>query len=192
MKHLILGGGKMTILGDKAWVDVLLKHTGKTAKIAMCMFAIEEAEWTSVAGETISEIKRVTDKRIEHAILEADTFMDVSAWADVIIIAGGDAARLKNTLEQYGDLMSLWNGKTIAGSSAGADIMCQRYMYLQDRVVQEGFGWVPVNMIPHWEADFEDWKPEDWQWAAQELAGGPGEAPLLCMREGDFVEIKVA
>jgi hypothetical protein len=192
MKHLILGGGKVTTLGGKAWAKALLGHTGKTVKIAMCMFAIDETEWTSEADETINEIKRLTDKRIEHAVLEADTFMDVSAWADAIIIVGGDPARLKNTLEQYGDLMSLWDGKTIAGSSAGADIMCQRYMYLQDRIVQEGFGWVPANIIPHWEADFEDWKPEDWKWAARELAGGPGEAPLLCMREGDFVEIKVA
>jgi peptidase E len=191
MKHLILGGGQMATKGGKKWVDVLLKNTGKTANIALCLFAVREAQWEEIVDGTLQAIRPLTDKKIECKVLDADTFIDISAWADVIVIAGGDAARLKNTLEQYGDLMSLWNGKTIAGSSAGADIMVQRYMYLQDRVVQQGFGWVPINFIPHWQSNYDDWKAEDWTWAASELAGQPGEVPLICAREGDFVEITV-
>jgi peptidase E len=193
MKHLILAGGQMDVKGGRAWVEALLQDCKSSAKVAFCLFAREESDWDQVVSGHIDLITRYTDKRVNFKVFEAINFAEVSAWANVVVIVGGDPWRLKNTLEQYGNLMELWDGKTISGSSAGADIMVRRYMYLQDKVVQAGFGWVPVNVIPHWRAEgWKGWKPADWQWAARELAAGPGETPLLCIREGDFVEIEVA
>jgi hypothetical protein len=195
MKHLILSGGRpwLSDNGGKRWVDALLAYSGKTVHIAYCLFAQDPADWPETLRTNQDLVRQFAGSReVSFKTLEHDSFFDVSAWADVIVIVGGDPAMLRDVLEQYGDLMQLWDGKTISGSSAGADIMVRRYMYLQDKVIQEGFGWVPVHFIPHWQANgWKGWEPKDWAWAANELAGQPGQEPLLCVREGDFVEIAV-
>jgi hypothetical protein len=193
MKHLILSGGRpwLSDSGGKQWVDALLARSGNTVHVAYCLFAQDASEWPETLRTNKALVQKFAGKRtVSFKTLEHDTFFEVSAWAHVIVIVGGDPATLRDTLEQYGDLMALWDGKTISGSSAGADIMVRRYMYLQDKVVQEGFGWVTANLLPHWEA-YEGWTAEDWQWAVNKLAGRPGEEPLLCIREGDFTEIAV-
>jgi peptidase S51-like protein len=191
MKHLILNGGKP--IERKAWVELLLRDAGREARIAFCMFAApsEDLREKMLAGIQQQITKHAGVRQIAFRVLEADNFNEVSAWANIIVIPGGDPWQLKNALAQYGDLMELWDGKTVAGFSAGADVMVRRYMYLQDKVVQEGFGWLPVNLIPHWQADFEGWRADDWQWASRQLASGPGDVPLITIREGEFVEFAV-
>ncbi|MET0779397.1 MAG: Type 1 glutamine amidotransferase-like domain-containing protein [Candidatus Saccharimonadales bacterium] len=196
MKHLILAGGRpWSGQGEgKHWVEALFSHTAKDdIHVAYCLFAEEVSHWPEVL---LTNQELITKHAGSHSVsfqtLEHDTFFDVSAWADVIVIVGGDPARLREALEQYGDLMQVWDGKTISGSSAGADIMVHKYIYLQNKAVQEGFGWIKANFIPHWQhSGWKDWSTKDWEWAAGELAGMPGGAPLLCVREGDFVEVAV-
>ncbi|HSX35126.1 MAG TPA: Type 1 glutamine amidotransferase-like domain-containing protein [Candidatus Saccharimonadales bacterium] len=192
MKHLILSGGKPAERG--AWVHALLAHAGREARVALCMFASEDETLAQAMATglkaVIADAAEIPD--ISFKVLDAANFKDVSAWANVIVISGGDPAKLKKELEPHGDLMQVWDGKTIAGSSAGADIMCKRYAYLQDKTFGGGFGWVPANIIPHWQAEtWPGWDEADWAWAAKELSGKAGEAPLLTIREGEFVEIAV-
>jgi hypothetical protein len=194
MKHLILSGGRpwRGEDGGKLWVQALLAHCGSEARIGFCVFAQEEAEWPETIRSNAGLITKFAgDTAVNSKTMTAESFTEVSEWANVIVIPGGIPERLEQALKPYGDILQLWDGKTISGSSAGADIMCERYMYLQDRVVKQGFGWVPVSFIPHWQADLLGWKPEDWRWAETQLARGPGELPLLCVREADFVELAV-
>lgn len=192
MKYLILSGGKPT--ESERWVHALLRQAGSEAQIAFCLFAGETPELQTAMERGITEvIQRWAGKvRVSFQTLTPDTFKEVSAWANVVVIPGGDPQKLQRELEPHGDLMQLWDGKTISGSSAGADIMCRRYIYLQDKTFHNGFGWVAANFIPHWQAEgWEGWTAETWQWAAAELAGKPGDAPLLTVREGEFVEVAV-
>lgn len=192
MKYLILSGGKP--MERASWVQALLAHAGREARVALCMFAgdDETIQQAMVSGlkAIIADAAEVPD--ISFKVFTAENFKEVSEWANVIVIPGGDPAKLKKELEPHGNLMELWDGKTIAGSSAGADIMCKRYVYLQDKTFAEGFGWVQANFIPHWQSEtWPDWGTDDWDWAAKELSGKPGGLPLLTVREGEFVEIAV-
>ncbi|HEV7454290.1 MAG TPA: Type 1 glutamine amidotransferase-like domain-containing protein [Candidatus Saccharimonadales bacterium] len=195
MKHLILSGGRPWSGegGGRHWVHSLFSQSGQKVRVAYCLFAEETAHWPEILLTNQELItKHAGNHSVSFKTLEHDTFFDVSTWADVIVIVGGDPVRLRAALEQYGDLMQIWDGKTISGSSAGADIMVRRYVYLQDKTMHEGFGWVPANFIPHWQSTgWKDWEAQDWEWAANQLAGVPGEDPLLCVREGDFVEVAV-
>jgi hypothetical protein len=176
-----------------AWVRALLAHAGREARVALCMFAgdeaIQEAMATGVKA-VIVDAAAVPD--VSFKVFTAENFKEVSAWANVVVIPGGDPAKLKKELEPHGNLMELWDDKTISGSSAGADIMCKRYVYLQDKTFADGFGWVSANFIPHWQAEtWPGWTDKDWAWAAKELSGRPGGIPLFTVREGEFVEIAV-
>jgi len=189
---LILSGGKPT--ESDAWVRALLSHADGEARIALCTFAGEDEAMQRAMADGITEVIRQAAGEVQTSFqtLTADNFAEVSAWANVVVLSGGSAAKLKRELEPHGDLMQLWDGKTISGSSAGADIMCRRYVYLQDKTFADGFGWVSANIIPHWQAqNWKGWNPEDWEWAAGELAGESGGVPLLTVREGEFVEIAV-
>jgi peptidase E len=194
VKYLILSGGKPA--HREAWVQALLAHAGRDARVAFCMFASEDDATAravvSGLSASIAEGVGVGGDEISFDTLTAKNFEEVSAWANVIVIPGGDPMKLKKELEPHGDLLKLWDGKTISGSSAGADIMCRRYVYLQDKSFHEGFGWVNANFIPHWQApNWDGWTAKDWAWASRELSAKPGSTPLLTIREGEFVEIAV-
>lgn len=191
MKRLILSGGKPT--ESKRWVDALLCQADGEARIGLCLFAGEDSKIQAAMESGVADVvKRWADKtKVELKTLTPDNFTEASNWANIIVIPGGDPSKLQKELAPYGDLMQLWDGKTISGSSAGADIMCCRYVYLQDKTFHQGFGWVKANFIPHWLAEWEGWDYKTWQWAANELATDHGQTPLLLVREGEFVEIAV-
>lgn len=191
MKRLILSGGKPT--ESKRWVDALLCQANGEARIGLCLFAGEDSKIQTAMEHGVTEVIKhwAGNTKVECQTLTPDNFVKVSNWANIIVIPGGDSQKLYNELTPQGDLMQLWDGKTISGSSAGADIMCRRYVYLQDKTFHQGFGWVQANFIPHWLADWEGWDYKTWQWAVNELATQPGQVPLLLVREGEFVEIAV-
>jgi hypothetical protein len=196
MKHLILGGGHLTRAedGGRAWVEALLARSGAKARVAFCLFARDENEWGRVLEELQAVIRCYAGgTQVSFETMSPQNFIKVSKWANVIFMVGGDyPARLKAALERYEDVLSLWNGKTICGSSAGADVMCQRYMRLGQKKIEDGLGWVAANFIPHWRApDWPGWSKKDWDAAAKRLAGRRGETPLLCLREGDFIEVEI-
>jgi peptidase E len=192
VKHLILSGGKPT--ESEAWVRALVAHAGPEARIALCLFAAEDPNMEQQIADGVSKVitKWAGKVQVSFKALTADNFALVSEWANVVVIPGGSPMKLTQELEPHGDLLQLWDGKTISGASAGADIMCRRYVYLQDKSFHDGLGWVAANFIPHWQAEtWEGWASEDWDWAARELAETPGKTPLLTVREGHFVEITV-
>ncbi len=196
MKHLVLGGGYQMKAADggEHWVRTMLQRADGHARIAFCLFARDEHEWIRVLQEQQDAIKRYAGStKVEFQTMTPDSLAEVSDWANVIYITGGGLpARLKTMLAKHGDILKLWNGKTICGSSAGADVLCQRYMHLQSKTVEQGLGWVNANLIPHWRApDWPDWTEKDWDAAVQKMAEVPGRTPLLCMREGSFIELEL-
>src|SRR5262245_13103086 len=118
MKHLFLSGGmpKANSPQAKQWVDALLENHQVNANIAFCFFALPEAEWQDALKQNV---ELVTDNagsaKVEYKLLTQNDFTEVSAWANIVVLAGGDPFRLKNALEQFGNLMEIWDGKTIAG-----------------------------------------------------------------------------
>jgi hypothetical protein len=188
-------------MGGRPWLakdegervtDVLFRYFPGNLKLAFCIFAQPEKDWeeTRVWNTTMFNHFK-GDRKIEYQTMTPENFADVSAWADVIYLPGGSAALLLEKLQAAGDLAKLWDGKVIAGSSAGADIFCEGFMYLQDKTYGKGLGWIKASCIPHWRADFENYTEKDWDWAEQEALRSRPDLPVLCIPEGDFVEFTV-
>jgi len=180
--------------GGQGFVDTLFRYYPVEVKLAFCIFAQPESDWE----ETCKWNTRMFDKfkgnrAVSHQTMTEQNFAEVSAWADVVYVPGGDPAVLQKRLGACGDIAKLWDGKVVAGSSAGADFMCEGYIYLQDKTYGHGFGWIKATCIPHWRSD--EWKgyaPEDWDFIEQESLKEAPDTPVLCIPESEFVEFTVA
>ncbi len=193
MKRLILMGGRPWESADKGkrQVEVLLRYFPSKVRLAFCIFAQDQNDWEQTRATNISMIERFKSGRgIEYQTMTPENFVETSAWADVIYMPGGEPPRLKAALQACGDIAELWDGKVIVGASAGMDILCEHFSYLQEETILEGFGWIKANCIPHWRNDGEDEAAQSR--AEEELLRRFPKVPLLCVAEGDFVEIGVA
>ena len=194
MKRLVLMGGRpwMAADGGKQFVKVLLRYFPERARLAFCIFAQDEQDWEQTRRLNIDAIDRFRDKtEVEYRTMTAENFEEVSAWADIIYMPGGSPPKLKAALERHDDLAALWDDKVIAGSSAGADVLCEHYLcYTQGQELLDGLSWVKATCIPHWRNDGED---EEAQSRAEvQLLQKFPDLPVLCIPEGESVEIAVA
>ncbi len=194
MKRLVLMGGRPWLSGDrgKVFTDRLFRYSPNELKLAFCIFAQPEIEW----AETEKWNKSMFDsfkgqKSIIYKTMTERNFTDVSKWADIIYIPGGDPYKLKNEILAVGDTEELWDDKIIAGSSAGADLFCAKFVYLQDKNFGAGLAWINATCIPHWRGDFKGYSDKDWDWVESESLQRFPNLPVLCIPEGESIEVTI-
>ncbi len=194
MKRLILMGGRPWLARDKGrgLVETLLRDTAPTVRIGMCIFAQPQSDWEETRKINAAMIAQFAgNTNVDIKVMTPQGFVETSAWANVIYMPGGDTRVLKKALGNY-DIAKLWDGKTIAGASAGAHVLCKRGVYLQDRQIVNGFGWVNASVVVHWRSpDFAGFTADDWDWAEKTLAEPAGGMPLICIAEDKFVEVSM-
>ena len=70
---------------------------------------------------------------------------------------------LLDALKKYQNLKQLFDGKIVAGDSAGANVLCSVF-YSMKIGVSEGFGLIPIKIISHYLEEnkdkLKDIKPE--------------------------------
>ena len=194
MKRCILMGGRPWLAtdGGKRQVEVLLRSFPRRAHLAFCLLAQDESDWAETRRVNIEMIDRFAGAvRVIYQTMTTDNIAEASAWADIIYIVGGSPPKLLQELSAARlDLAELWDGKVIAGSSAGMDVLCAHFSYLQTREILAGLGWIKASCIPHWRNEGEDFEMQSW--AEGELARRYPALPILCVAEGDFCEVTVA
>jgi peptidase E len=193
VKRLILMGGRPWVAqdGGERLARALLRHTGKEVKLAFCIFAQPESEWEQTRQWNIKMFNNFAgDKKLVYQTMTDENCEELSAWADVIYMPGGDTYELMRELKKHPDLASLWDDKIVAGSSAGADALCECFVYLQSKSFGEGLGWVQASCIPHWQ-HYVGYEAKDWDFIEAEALKRRSDLPVLCIPEGQFVEITV-
>lgn len=172
MKRLILMGERPWLAedGGESFAHTLFRYFSHEVKLAFCIFAQPVNDRSATHGRNEEMFNLFKDKRkIAYKTMTPENFTDVSKWADVIYIPGGNPYILHDQIVKSGDTSKLWDGKIIAGSSAGADLFCANYIYLQDKTFNHGLDWVNVTCIPHWRNDFENrYTDLDWDLAEKE------------------------
>lgn len=194
MKRLILMGGRPWVSGDKGghFTNVLFRYFPASVNLAFCIFAQPESEWDETRNWNISMFDKFSrNRKINYQTMNPENFLAISEWADVIYIPGGNPFNLHSKLTGYGDLRKIWDGKVVAGSSAGADLFYEAFTYLQDKSMGKSLGWVKATCIPHWRDNFNNYTKKDWDWAERECISKYPELPVLCIPEGQSVEFTV-
>lgn len=192
MKQCILMGGRPWVAADggKRQVEVMLRSFRQQANLAFCLFAQDERDWAQTQRANIAMIEKFKGRtKVEYQTMTVEKFAGASAWADIIYIVGGSPPQLKAALQGQDRLAKAWDGKIIVGSSAGMDVLCAHFSYLQTGQILDGLGWIKASCIPHWRDDGEDEQAQSW--AQAELVRRFPELPVLCVAEGDFCEVAV-
>ena len=167
-KYILVGGNDR---GISSYPSKLLGEIPKsTPSINMlsCFFSVRDSDWGKKA-----EIWRPWFKAnlgvSNYSWSTPDSFISDIAKADVIYLHGGETKLLINTLSNYPNLKVAFRGKTVIGSSAGANALAKKYWSSTYRKAGDGLGLVNVNIMVHYGAlDFngqkrrsQDWKDDE-------------------------------
>lgn len=193
MKRLILMGGRPWFAedGGKRFVETLFRYYPKEVKLAFCIFAQPESEWDETRGLNTEMFKRFAgERKITYQTMTQENFAAVSRWAGIIYLPGGSTSVLMERAKSF-DVTKLWEGKLVAGSSAGMSFMCEGYVGLGSKKYGRGLGWVRATAIPHWRSDYNGFTDADWDHIEREALKHAPDTPVLCVPEDGFVEFIV-
>lgn len=186
-KYILIGGyPRKAEDGGKALAEEMAKGFQDPIKLLICYFARPRIQWEVNAVEDHLFFNgHLSPRKVEYQMAQVDTFIEQLRWADVMYIRGGTTATLLEKLAQCGDWNKELDGKTIAGSSAGAMAIAKYDYNLDTLKLSEGLGLVPVKVLVHYRSNYN--APNiDWDKAETELKAYKEDLPVLCLREGEF------
>src|SRR5690348_2053535 len=147
----ILSGGQdwKAADGGRALVEAMLGRAPSPAKVLVCYFARPREDWERKFVDETERYEALAGDRLRLTMAYPDVFEQQLAESDVLLIKGGDEALLDYYLSSFDNLAQKFAGKTIVGSSAGADYLADSFWTPDWRTVGKGIGLVRVSVIPH-------------------------------------------
>lgn len=156
MTKFILHGGytRENNESNKSFFQEFLKDVPENGEVLLVYFASETEEAKRISSET--HIERCQEnsqgKKLNITIATKENFLDEIKRAHAILFNGGRTKILMEALKEYPDIRSFVQGKTVAGSSAGAYTLASFGSAHSEERVKEGLGLVPVRVICHYES----------------------------------------
>ncbi|MDQ5954430.1 MAG: hypothetical protein QG583_358 [Patescibacteria group bacterium] len=184
----ILVGGYVQKAEDKgkAFCEELISGIDKKSiKILDCMFARPIEAWE----ETFEKDKIFFTKYIKNFELELaqiENFTEQVKNSDVIFIRGGHTDPLINILNKNQSWIKELEGKTLAGTSAGANVIVKYFYGLNSHVIKEGFGLTSAKVIVHWKSEEYN---VNWDKSLEDLKNYKEELRVYALKEGEFMVI---
>lgn len=155
MTKFILHGGfsieKFPAQEDDLFFQEILKDTQDNVKILLVYFA-EREDMVSLRIEQDKESfnKNKELKNLEFKIASLGNFIEECKWADVIYLHGGRTIRLMEKLEKYENIQQVFSDKTIAGDSAGVNVLAQSSYSKNSKEIKEGLKILPFKVVVHY------------------------------------------
>ena len=153
----ILAGGfmKKTPDGGRAFYRAIVGER-KTANVLICCFALPSDEWDSAFDDDRRSFSMFNEEVVlffEKASPEG--FIDQLSWADIVVFRGGSTQNLITSLRKIPGWETKLSGKTIVGSSAGAYMLCARYVATNaEAQLAPGLGILPALIATHYRSTF--------------------------------------
>lgn len=186
-KFILIGGYPHKAAdGGKAFCEELVKGASEPVKFLDCLFARPEETWEKGHAQDKELFgSNLPNKRVDMVPADPTEFIEQLHWADVIYIRGGSNDALREALNKQESWVEALEGKTLAGSSAGAN-MLSKYFWSPDSLkCGDGLGILPVKVIVHYGSEYN--APNvDWNKAEVELRAYKEDLPILKLPEGGF------
>ncbi|MFA5047762.1 MAG: Type 1 glutamine amidotransferase-like domain-containing protein [Patescibacteria group bacterium] len=187
-KYILIGGyAKAAPDGGKGFCEELVSGFTEPVKILDCLFARPKETWEKAFNDDKAFLTdRLGGKKFVLEMADTEKFLEQVKWADAIYIRGG---KEEASLVEYLSADKFWlkelDGKTLAGTSAGADAISKYFYDLDNLKVREGLGLLPIKIIVHYKSDYN--APNvDWDKAAEELKNYGEDLPLVTLKEGEY------
>ncbi len=151
-KYILHGGFASHINSDNdAFFKEILKDAPKDAKILLVYFAKELDRIPINKAEDISQFEKNNDEgTLVFDVAEEDDFLEQISSADIIYLHGGRSEKIIDTLKKFPNLEQRFEGKVIAGESAGTNVLTSEYYSNITGIQSKGLGIIPMNAICHY------------------------------------------
>lgn len=123
-------------------------------KVLLNYFSRPLDEWKTLEKEDSNKIKRLSKaKKVSCEVATVDDFLSQLKRADVMYMRGGDTLALIKHLKRYPKLTTHFEGKVIAGSSAGVYALSKYYYTNDRRRIEKGLGVLNIKVYCHYLPD---------------------------------------
>jgi peptidase E len=187
MTKYILAGGYLYKAADKgkAFLEELLKDVeNRPVKVLDCLFAIPSDAW----AKKFEEDQLFFSQHVsgyELVLADPNKFTEQVKSADVVFFRGGDTMPLLEVLRKDLSWIKELEGKTLAGTSAGAEAIAKYFYNIDHNILEEGLGLLPIKLISHWRSDYN--APNvDWDGALNDLEKYKEDLEIVTLKEGEF------
>ncbi len=168
---------------------------GRNPRILVCYFASLREDWERKFAEDKAVLPGLFPDGVHPAFEMAlpETFKEQIKNSDAVYIHGGDDHLIQYWLKKF-DVPKIWEGKVIATSSAGSDVLSKHFWTGDWRQIMDGLGILPVKFLAHYKSAYGNDDPRgpiDWEKAYKELEMyGDKSLPVYALEEGNYVVIE--
>jgi peptidase E len=186
-KFILVGGYPHKALdGGRTFLEELVKGFNQPVRVLVCLFARPREDWEKAFNQDKDfYTKYLHNIKFVLTLADPDNFIEQIENSDAIYIRGGDTRLLMSVLQKTGDWVSKLKGKTVAGSSAGADLFAKYFYDLDYLEFGEGLGLLPVKTLVHFGSDYNS--PNiHWEHVHKILKEYKEDLEILKLSEGGF------
>jgi len=186
-KYILVGGYPDKAPDEgKAFCEEIVKGFEEPVRILDCIFARPRETWEKEYANDQEFFKdHLPNKKLEIRLATPENFVEQMKWANAIYFRGGRTTPLMELLNKNKGWDKELDGKTLAGTSAGANMMAKYYYGLDSLRLREGLGLLLVKVIVHWRSDYNATNI-DWDKAYSELKNYKEDLPIITLDEGQF------
>jgi peptidase E len=156
-KFILNGGRKKNTVSSPDFYKEILKDVPENATILIVPFAREIETIQITAEKEINEFNAYKwQEKINFIIAEEKSFIEQIKLAEVIYLQGGSSLKLLDVLKKFPSFKELIKNKTVAGESAGANVLCKFFFSPSANKISEGLGLLPIKLIPHYKDEYKN------------------------------------
>ncbi len=158
-KYILHGGftPKNKNENNEDFYKEILKDAPEGAKILIVPFAKDiDRIPVSVARVTAEFNKNKWQEKFDFEVANEESFIKQIESSNVIYFQGGKTLKLLEVLKKFSNLKKMFEGKIIAGESAGANVLGKFFYSPSANGVFEGLGLLPIKVIPHYSLKYRD------------------------------------
>jgi len=152
MTKFILHGGfpKEVKKFDNALFEALQNDVPDKGIVLLVYFAKPAEFYLELYNEHLPYLKIASHGReLNYLLADEQKFMEQIKQADSLYLAGGDSLLLLEKIKHYPEFADSIRGKTVLGSSAGANILGKYFYSVYAKHVLKGLGVLAVVIRPH-------------------------------------------
>jgi peptidase E len=138
---------------NRTFYEEIVRDVPEGGTVLLVYFASEnEGDEKKNKEDTESILRAAGGKHLTAELANRTDFLEQLDRADAVYIRGGSTERLLEALRAYPDFASRLQGKTVAGSSAGAYALARISPPHHDGGMHEGLGILPLRVVCHYES----------------------------------------
>ena len=134
----------------------ILKDSPNQSKILLVYFANKSDNVERYKTEDMEQFKKNSgEKLLEFLTAREEIFEEQLKSSDIVYFHGGHSGLILDKIKKYSNLDKLFKGKTIAGDSAGANVLVKTF-YSKSLGITSGLGILPIKLICHYHDDLRN------------------------------------